>query len=254
MSHCSRLAQKNDNVKNDDDVQKFPYRIFLDLSKKLKDAEATITKMLAEREALENLKNEEMDKLKKQISELTYLNNRYHFVISNCTFCASDDAESSDASSLIDASIRVSTPLPGKDEDPASLSSTIPPLMCLKIEDRRQAKGNTVEKRKDETFILRMTKVLNKLETKYLTPEHKRKTRLFTRKQKTSPIVPKEPTYNVLAAPDAVIVPDPFTCNALRPRGGRGRCLLILLSSPSAGRGTRRGGAMSLTRRRRCKE
>ena len=50
-----------------------------------------------------------------------------------------------------------------------------------------QVKDNTVVK--DKTFISRMVKTLTKLEGKYLTPEHKRKKRIFTRKQKTSPIV-----------------------------------------------------------------
>ena len=86
--------------------------------------------------------------------------------------------------------------------------------MSLTFEDRRLAEVKTVEKSKDITFISRMVKTLAKLETKYLTPEHKRKKRLFTRKQKTSSIVPKEfdSFYHVLAAPepDAVAVPDPF--------------------------------------------
>ena len=61
-----------------------------------------------------------------------------------------------------------------------------------------------------------MVKTLAKLETKYLTPEHKRKKRLFVRKQKTNSIVPKEfnSIYNDLAAPErdevAGIVPDPY--------------------------------------------
>ena len=50
---------------------KFPYRIFLDLSEKLKVAEATVTKMLAEREALECDKDDEVKNLKQRISELT---------------------------------------------------------------------------------------------------------------------------------------------------------------------------------------
>ena len=67
---------------------------------------------------------------------------------------------------------------------------------------------------KDETFISRMVKTLTKLEGKYLTPEHKRKKRIFKRKRKTSPIVPREfaAIYNVLAAPEpeTVTVPEPF--------------------------------------------
>ena len=67
---------------------------------------------------------------------------------------------------------------------------------------------------KDRNFISRMTRTLTKLETKYQVPEHKRKKRLFVRKQKTSPIIPREfaTIYNALAAPepDTVTVPEPF--------------------------------------------
>ena len=76
MAVASPLVQ-NANVKNEDDIEKFPYRIFNDLSKKLKDAEVTIAKMLAEREALEDVKDDEINILKQKISDLTYENNRY---------------------------------------------------------------------------------------------------------------------------------------------------------------------------------
>ena len=154
----------------------------------------------------------QVDQLKKEVAELMFENNRYHLAISNCTYCASDDPDNSDASSFLDASIRASTPLPCL--DPASLSSTIPALMSLTFEDKRHAKVVLKEKSKDKTFICRMVKALNKFESKYQIPEHKRKKRLFTRKSKPSSIVPKElaTIYNVLAAPelDAVDVPDPF--------------------------------------------
>ena len=209
MAVASPLVQ-NANVKNEDDIEKFPYRIFNDLSKKLKDAEVTIAKMLAEREALEDVKDDEINILKQKISDLTYENNRYHLSISNCTFCVSDDPDNSDASSFLDASIRASSPLPCL--DPASLSSTIPTLMSGSEGKEKQA--DTVVRRKDKTFINRMVKTLTKLETKYLTPEHKRKKRLFKRKEKTSPIVPKEfdTIYHVLAAPEPepVAVSEPF--------------------------------------------
>ena len=85
--------------------------------------------------------------------------------------------------------------------------------MSLKVEDRRQAKVDTV-KRKDKIFISRMVKALTKLEIKYATLEHKRKKRLFTRKPKPNPIVPRElaSIYHTLAAPEpeAVAVPEPF--------------------------------------------
>lgn len=67
---------------------------------------------------------------------------------------------------------------------------------------------------KDQAFITRIVKSLTKLEEKYRTPEHKRKRRLFTRKPRSSPIVPREfaTIYHVLAAPEpeAVVVPDPL--------------------------------------------
>merc|ERR1719431_2164052 len=151
--------------------------------------------------------------LKHKISELTHENNRYHLAISNCTFCASDDdPDTSDASISFDASIRASTPVSSaslNSGDPALSPRTIPALMSLTIEDRKQVEADTVVKSKHKTFISRMVKTLNKLETKYLTPEHKRKKRLFTRTQKTSSIVPREfsAIYNVLAAPEPDTVP-----------------------------------------------
>ena len=42
---------QNFNAKNDENVERFPYRVLNDLSKKLKVAEATIANMLAERES-----------------------------------------------------------------------------------------------------------------------------------------------------------------------------------------------------------
>ena len=162
----------------------------------------------------------EVHQLKKRVKELVYMNNRYHLAISNCTFCASDEPGSPVASTFLDASIRASTPVgdasPSSGQDPALLFSPIPALMSLKTEDRRQVQANTVAKRKDETFINRMVKTLAKLEVKYQIPEHKRKKRLFTRKQKTSPIVPREfaSIYRDIAAPEpeavTVTVPEPY--------------------------------------------
>ena len=86
--------------------------------------------------------------------------------------------------------------------------------MSLTTEDKRQVEANTEVKSKDKTFISRMIKTITKLEGKYLTPEHKRKKRIFTRRKKTCAIVPREfaTIYNVLAAPepDIVSVPEPF--------------------------------------------
>ena len=154
----------------------------------------------------------EVEQLKRKVAELVFENNRYHLSLSNCTFCTSDD-DFSDAA-LSEVSIRASTPLPSLDPGPASLSSTIPALMSITW-DTRQANTVPVQKSKDQTFINRMVKALTKLETKYKTPEHKRKKRLFTRKQRTCPIVPKEfsSIFHVLAAPErdvSVIVPEPY--------------------------------------------
>ena len=112
MAGNSSLVQ-NTFVQQDEDTEmKFPYRILNDLSKKLKVAEATIAKMLGEREARENVENDQINNLKQKISELAYENNRYHLAISNCTFCVSDDdPDNSDVSSWSYASIMASTPV-----------------------------------------------------------------------------------------------------------------------------------------------
>jgi len=214
-------------VKSDEHVEVFPYRILNDLSKRLKLAEATIVKMLAAHEALENEKNDEVNNLKKQISHLVYENNRYHLSKSCCTVCTSDD-EFSDASLSDEVSIKASTPVTTSlvtwepsispvpcssvsSSDAPTLSSTVPALMPSSVVKKGHAE--TKMKSKDKTFISRMVKTITRLQTKYLTPEHKRKKRLFTRR-KTSPIVPKEfeSIYHVLTAPvpDAVAVLDPF--------------------------------------------
>ena len=155
------------------------------------------------------------------------MNNRYHLSISYCTVCTSDDGFSDD--SLSDVSIKASTPVstsldtlePSIPPVPClnvsssvvpALSSTVPALMPCSVVKGKQT--NTVVKRKDRAFINRMVKTLAKLETKYQVPEHKRKKRLFARKQKRSSIIPRElaSIYHGLAAqePDAVVVPDPF--------------------------------------------
>ena len=94
--------------------------------------------MLAEREALENVKDDEVNNLKQIIPELTYKNNKYHLTIWNCTFCGSDDdPDNSDASSWSDASITASTPVSlGL---PSWVSSTIPALMPgLKVKEKQE--------------------------------------------------------------------------------------------------------------------
>ena len=120
----------------------------------------------------------QLEQLKKEVAELVFENNRYHFAISNCTFCASDDA-TSDASISLTASIRASTPvssaLPSSGQAPALLSRTIPALMSLIIDDRIKAEVDTMQKKKDKVFISRMVETLTKLEIKYLTTRHKKK-------------------------------------------------------------------------------
>ena len=170
---------------------------------------------------------EEVGQLRKKVAELVFSNNRYHLSISNCTVCTSDD-EFVDASSHDSVSIKASTPM---STSLGTLEPSISPVLCSSVSSSSPSssspvpalipgsvlKGkqtNTVAKRKDKTFINRMVKTLAKLEAKYQVPEHKRKKRLFSRKQRTNPIVPKElaSIYHVLAAPEpeAVAVPDPF--------------------------------------------
>ena len=161
----------------------------------------------------------EIAQLKQNVAELVFENNRYHLAISNCTYCASDDV-TSDASISLDASIRASTPvssaLPSSGLGPALFTRTIPALMSLTVQDMRQAKvDNNVKKSKNKTFIFRMVKTLDKLETKYLAPRHKRKRRQFTNKQNTSPMTPKTQAssiYYVLLAPEPekLSFPEPF--------------------------------------------
>ena len=215
--------------------KRFPYKIFNDLAMKLRAAEnkiieerkhyeAKIANMLEielSRDALEN----DVAKLKQRISDLVYENNRYHLSISYCTVCATD-AAGSEVYSTSDVSITacalVTSSLDTLETSispvlcpdvPSSVFPTFPspPLLSKSVETRQ---ADSVVKSKEKNFILKMLKTLTKLEKKYLTPEHKRKKRLFTRKEKTSPIVPKEfdSIYHVLSAPepDAVTVADPF--------------------------------------------
>ena len=100
--------------------------------------------MLAEREALENVKDHKFNNLKQSIPELTYENNKYHLTIWNCTFCGSDDyPDNSDASSWSDASITASTAVSlGL---PSSVSSTIPALMSgLEVKEKQADTGGQV--------------------------------------------------------------------------------------------------------------
>ena len=84
--------------------------------------------------------------------------------------------------------------------------------MSLTIDDRTITEVNTMQKRKDKTFISKMVKTLTKLEIQYLTPRHNSKKQLFT----DSPIVPDElaSNYHVFIAPEpnelTVLKPFPY--------------------------------------------
>ena len=66
----------------------------------------------------------EVERLKKVVADLVYRNNRYHFRLSNCTCCLSDDADHDVSPASFDESIRASTSL-----DLNLPSSTPPPLL-----------------------------------------------------------------------------------------------------------------------------
>ena len=136
----------------------------------------------------------EVNQLKKEVTELVFQNNRYHLAVSNCTFCALDEADTADASSF-DASIKtptsVSFSLPSSGQNQALLRKTIPALMSLKIENRRQAEVDTVKKSKGTTFISRMVNTLANLETKYLGPRLKKKGDTLRKSRIPAPWLPK---------------------------------------------------------------
>ena len=221
----------------------FPYKILNDMSAKLKAAEAEIAKLKdgcretqvnsvpsrgechqtkphvnrceqtlpvsVQREPADSLS--EVVRLKKMVADLIYENNRYHLALSYCHCFALDDAII-DTSESMEVSIRASTPLPCNlpSSDSAISSSTASGLVV----SADNSKPPVVVDKKDEAFVDKMLKVLSKLETKYLTPTHKRKKRLFTRKSKISHIVPQEflAIYHNVAAPDpeSVPVPEPY--------------------------------------------
>ena len=107
------------------------------------------------------------------MAELVYMNNRYHLLLSNCTFCALETDLPDDSSiSFDDVLIRASTPLPSSD---SALNEVTVPVSNLPLSPLQK------DRIKDQAFITRMVKSLTKLEEKYRTPEHKRKRRLFTR-------------------------------------------------------------------------
>ena len=136
----------------------FPYKIFNDMSAKLKAAEANIDEVRKYYEAkiatlieeyegklghvcyeasqvsvqaeptepAEEELDDEVYQLKNKVSQLVYEKNRYHLMLSNCTMC-SDDINSDDLSSFFDASTpqtfnsENSVPLVSPSTAPASL-------------------------------------------------------------------------------------------------------------------------------------
>ena len=75
------------------------------------------------------------------------------------------------------------------------------PPMILSISEKKRC---TVGMQKAQAYITRLFRCLSKLEKKYSTPTHKRKPRLFKRKERTNTIVPKEfsSIFDHLAQPD----------------------------------------------------
>ena len=206
----------------------FPYKILNDMSAKLKMVEAENARLriccnqtrvnsvfrdeyyqisapvVANRsEPADFALQSEVERLKKMVTDLTYENNRYHFKLSNCTCCLSDDAYHDVSIASFDESIRASTPLdfnlPSSDSPPLPSSVPLPGTTTNTTQDKRSSK--------DKAYISRLVQCLTKLEKKYQTPPHKRKERIFRRKTKNKSIVPKEfsSIYLSLAAPESEV-------------------------------------------------
>ena len=214
------------------EIEKIPYRILNELSAKLKTAEAQLkSERKAYEETIKKMSNDyaelaakvsnrselllspfdmnhnqvfesdamaadsklqdEVDRLKRKVAELVNSNNRYQIALSNC-YCLPSVDVMSDASDSIDESILTSTPIP------CNVSSTVvasitssPALPCTGKETSQPV--NVVKK--DQVFVSRMVKVLSKLEVKYSTPPHKRKSKFFATKKRLSHIIPCEFFY-----------------------------------------------------------
>ena len=140
-------------------------------------------------EPADSLLLSEVNRLKRMVADLIYENNRYHLALSNCHCSTLDDAISDVPAESLE-SIRASTPLSCHlpSSAPEVKSNSVPALVSGSTEDSSQFEVD----KKDEAFVRRMLKTLTKLEIKYLTPVHKRKKRLFTRKKRKINIVPKE--------------------------------------------------------------
>ena len=238
----------------------FPYKILNDISAKLKAAEANVEEVRKHYEAkitvivneyeeklIKHVENEpeiengkeavddEVGQLKNKVSQLTFENNRYHLMLSNCTMC-SDDHSLENSSTFFDSSTQsLPTPIPLLSSTPAVMSmSSSTPTSCKAVRKEFSSTfGNhslpessstpevtpspmptvksctakawwSVGMRRDHAFITRLVKCSTKLEKKYMTPSHKRKERLFLRKKKTNAIVPKEfsSIFDNLAQPE----------------------------------------------------
>ena len=156
-------------------------------------------------EPADSLLLSEVNRLKRMVADLIYENNRYHLALSNCHCSTLDDAISDVPAESLE-SIRASTPLTCHlpSSAPEVVSNSVPALSGS-TEDSSQFKVD----KKDEAFVRRMLKTLTKLESKYLTPVHKRKKRLFTRKKRKIDIVPKDFSniYKHLASPEPFEAP-----------------------------------------------
>jgi len=145
----------------------------------------------------------EVVRLMKMVTDLTYENNRYHYKLSNCTCCLSDDAYHDVSPASLDESIQASTSLefslPSSTQPSLPSSVPAPGLMLSTTQDKKSSR--------DKAHIFRMVQCLTKLEKKYQTPPHKRKERIFRRKTKNRSNVPKEfrSIYLSLAAPESEI-------------------------------------------------
>ena len=154
-------------------------------------------------ESADSMLQNEVDRLKRMVTDLVYENNRYHYKLSNCTCCLSDDAYHDVSIASFDESIRASTPLdfnlPSSDSPPLPSSVPVPGTTTKTTQDKRSSK--------DKAYISRLVRCLTKLEKKYQTPPHKRKERIFRRKTKNKSIVPKEfsSIYLSLAAPESEV-------------------------------------------------
>lgn len=90
---------------------------------------------------------DEVDYLKKKVSQLTYDNNRYHLMLSNCTMC-SDDHSFEDSTSLFDSSTQSSlipTPLLSSAK---AVESVTTPTPCTADEERWSTRV-----KKDKAYI-----------------------------------------------------------------------------------------------------